>query len=149
MAETLDEFQSKINGIHGGRLLAVALPFPDSTFSPNARVHYKPAARKRAAARLEAAWAAKAALGLSHPWVKDPPRGPIRVRLFWIPKARHRYDRDNLLARMKPYLDGIADALGVDDRLFRFPEPILQDPGRPARTLALLYEAWAFDGVAP
>lgn len=31
---------------------------------------------------------------------------------------RRRYDRDNLVARMKAAIDGIADALGVDDHLF-------------------------------
>jgi len=37
---------------------------------------------------------------------------------FYPPSKRH-YDLDNLLASMKAGLDGMADALGVDDNIFR------------------------------
>ena len=42
---------------------------------------------------------------------------------FYTPDARKR-DLDNLLAAMKPALDGMAKAIGVDDALFR---PLLID----------------------
>ena len=42
---------------------------------------------------------------------------------FFTPDARKR-DLDNLLAAMKPALDGMAQAIGVDDALFR---PLLID----------------------
>ncbi|MGH8095950.1 MULTISPECIES: hypothetical protein [Stenotrophomonas] len=34
------------------------------------------------------------------------------------PPTRMRPDDDNMLARSKPYRDGIADALGIDDKRF-------------------------------
>ena len=42
---------------------------------------------------------------------------------FFTPDNRKR-DLDNLLAAMKPALDGMARAIGVDDALFR---PLLID----------------------
>lgn len=41
---------------------------------------------------------------------------------FWIdfyPPSRRHYDDDNLIARFKSSRDGIAQALGVNDRKFR------------------------------
>lgn len=42
---------------------------------------------------------------------------PLRLTFFAPNKIRR--DLDNLLAAMKPSLDGMAQALGVDDSLFR------------------------------
>lgn len=42
---------------------------------------------------------------------------PLKI-VFYAPDKRKR-DLDNLLAAMKPSLDGMAQALGVDDSLFR------------------------------
>jgi Holliday junction resolvase RusA-like endonuclease len=44
--------------------------------------------------------------------------GPIDVHLTFYPPDNRRYDGDNLLARMKSGLDGLADALKVDDSKF-------------------------------
>jgi crossover junction endodeoxyribonuclease RusA len=46
------------------------------------------------------------------------------------PKTRHPIDRDNCVAALKSYLDGIADALGVDDRLFNTPSIAFGEPIR-------------------
>ena len=45
------------------------------------------------------------------------------------PPGRYRYDLDNLVARMKAPLDGLASALGVDDRHFRLAAPAIGDVG--------------------
>jgi crossover junction endodeoxyribonuclease RusA len=37
----------------------------------------------------------------------------------FCPPDKRKRDLDNLLARMKAGLDGLADALGVDDTIFR------------------------------
>lgn len=52
----------------------------------------------------------------------------------FLPPDRRRRDMDNLLASCKGLLDGIADALGVDDSRF-------------AITLALTSEPVKFGGV--
>lgn len=58
--------------------------------------------------------ALEAKCGLSYEW---PDRIPLRV-VFHAPDRVHR-DLDNLLACIKPHLDGVAAALGIDDRAFR------------------------------
>ena len=38
--------------------------------------------------------------------------------MVFVPPDRRLYDRDNLVARMKSGLDGMCDALGIDDNQF-------------------------------
>jgi crossover junction endodeoxyribonuclease RusA len=92
----------------------VVLPWPAKELSPNARLHWKALARKKKSAR-RTAWGA--ALSAHLPKIEDGT--PIRVTTTFFPPDRRSYDEDNLKARMKAAYDGIADALGVDDRYFR------------------------------
>jgi crossover junction endodeoxyribonuclease RusA len=48
----------------------------------------------------------------------DLPDGPIAVRLTFHPPDNRRRDIDNALSCCKAYLDGIADAYGVNDNRF-------------------------------
>jgi crossover junction endodeoxyribonuclease RusA len=41
--------------------------------------------------------------------------GRLWVNLTFVPPDKRRRDADNMLAAMKSGLDGLADALGVDD----------------------------------
>jgi crossover junction endodeoxyribonuclease RusA len=45
----------------------------------------------------------------------------LQITITFVQKDKRHRDLDNLLAASKPALDGIAAALGVDDRCF---EPI-------------------------
>jgi len=49
-------------------------------------------------------------------------QAPLVFSLPWPPSAlspnARRHDRDNLLARMKAGIDGVCDALGIDDSRF-------------------------------
>jgi hypothetical protein len=61
-----------------------------------------------------------------------PSEGPIGVVYKIVPPdGRHR-DLDNIIASLKPFQDGLCDALGVNDRrflpTFEFAEP--EKPGR-------------------
>lgn len=94
----------------------IVLPFPPKVLWPNGRTlnhRYKAAAFKKA--REEAAWATKAA----NVRVCD---APIPVHLTVCPK---RYgpapDADNCVSAAKAYLDGIASALGINDKHFCAP----------------------------
>jgi len=49
-----------------------------------------------------------------------PDWADAEIVLIYHPPNRHHYDADNLLARSKSQIDGIADALGVDDNTFTF-----------------------------
>jgi crossover junction endodeoxyribonuclease RusA len=44
--------------------------------------------------------------------------GPIPLRVTFCPPDKRHRDRDNCIAMCKAYMDGIADALVVNDRRF-------------------------------
>lgn len=96
--------------------LVVRLPWPDRALSPNARGHWSKRHRASQSAR-KMAWAVTRQQ-FAHPSATWRQRASIPLHFtFMEPNAHHR-DDDNLLAMMKPYRDGIADALGVDDSRF-------------------------------
>jgi len=99
-----------------GDVRTIHLPWPDAKLTPHAKGHW----RKKAEATRQMrnhAWA----LAMAFPRVKRIPNALIFVE-YW-PKA-YRGDVHNVHGRMKPYIDGIADAMGCDDRDFRvnFPD---------------------------
>lgn len=92
----------------------IVLPWPSKDLSPNARVHFRARAAEAKAYREQAYWMTKAS---------DEPRpadGPIMLRLDFHPPDSRRRDLDNMLASIKSALDGIADALEVNDQRFGF-----------------------------
>ena len=94
--------------------VTVRLPWPDPGLSPNARLHYMAAARLKAAAKRDACYLTLAAM----------PRGgrtfatPLPMRWTFCPPDRRHRDRDNIIASCKAAADGIAQAIGMDDRHF-------------------------------
>jgi len=115
--------------------VGLCLPWPDKKLSPNARQHWaqRSAAVKRA--RSQAYLLARGSMTQpGETWAPFQQAGTddqINVRLTFEPPARYRYDIDNLVARMKSSLDGIADAIGVDDYNFRLDRPVMADPHKP------------------
>lgn len=93
----------------------IELPWPHKDLSPNARVNWKVKHRHASALRIKAGWAAVAGTR----GVTFQPDQQIRVTTTFFPPDRRSYDEDNLKARMKSAYDGIADAIGVDDKWFR------------------------------
>lgn len=102
-------------------LLQVTLPHPDKRLSPNAKLPHNPAvAAKINAIRIAAKQkarklAADTTLDTLHKAqvaTLDPP--PNVVGLVWYYIGR-RPDYDNTIAWTKHYLDGICDAIGIDD----------------------------------
>lgn len=90
------------------------LPWPSRLLHPNARVHWAAKSKATKAARADAHLLAKAA-----GWHRETlPDGPLHVWIDGYPTDRRRRDADGLLSSMKAALDGIAEALGVDDRRF-------------------------------
>lgn len=103
--------------------LIVRLPWPDPSLMPNRRngTHWTKTKAIKDAQRLAGKVCTQAAIQTAGPqeW---PERIPVSL-LYLMPDKRHR-DADNLLAASKALLDGMADALGVDDKRFG---PILLD----------------------
>jgi len=93
----------------------IVLPWPDAKLTPHAKGHWRPKAAATKAAR-NLAWAK----AMERPAIQTIPDAVIFVE-YW-PKAR-RGDVHNMHGRMKAYIDGIADAMGCDDRRFRVDFP--------------------------
>jgi hypothetical protein len=103
----------------------ITLPFPPASLSGHAKGHWRsksgPTAKHREWARLATLSAAPSV----------PEAGDILVTMRFVPPDR-RGDRTNFANRMKPYLDGIADALGVNDARF-LPRYEFAEPEKPGR----------------
>ena len=109
----------------------LVLPWPSRTLHPNARMHWSARARATKAARRTAD-----VLALAAGWQRMKlPEGRLHLWIDFYPPDRRRRDDDGLLASCKAYRDGIADALGIDDRRF-VSHPYLHDavvPGGEVR----------------
>lgn len=90
----------------------VILPWPPKELSPNARLHWARVAKAKKAYRETCFWLAKAAK------LQAPAEGLVRIELTFYPPCRRSRDKDNLIASMKAGLDGLADAMAVNDKRF-------------------------------
>lgn len=90
----------------------IILQWPSADLSPNSRCHWAKKAKAAKDARQAANWATKAA------GVRIKGSGAIDLHILFYPPSKRRFDLDGLLSRIKSTLDGIADALGVDDYRF-------------------------------
>ena len=110
---------------------SVELPWPSKELSPNARHHWSTAAKFKKAYRTRCRALGEAS-GLAM-----VPRGVARVsvHLAFFPPDRRARDWDNLVASMKSGLDGLADAMGVDDRKWRLSFDVSDDPVKSGRVL--------------
>jgi crossover junction endodeoxyribonuclease RusA len=91
----------------------VTLPWPPKELSPNASIHWAQKAKKKKEYRT-ACWA----LTLEAKLIAPAGEGKIPIEItFYPPDKRHR-DADNMVASIKSGLDGLADALKVNDKRF-------------------------------
>jgi crossover junction endodeoxyribonuclease RusA len=93
--------------------LKIVLPFPASKLNPNRRSghSWQVTAAEKAEAVQVGNIATLEALEGKRPIIATPVKFSIT---FYCPDRRRR-DIDNLLASLKPSLDGIANATGIDD----------------------------------
>ena len=97
------------------------LPWPPKALSPNARTHWRKKA-PIAKSYKTACWALTNESGIVLPQTA----GRLALWLdFYPPDKRHR-DDDNMIASFKHGRDGVALALGIDDKRFRT-FPYVQD----------------------
>ncbi|PJL51476.1 hypothetical protein B9Y74_05630 [Stenotrophomonas maltophilia] len=89
------------------------LPWPSKELSPNRRVHWGTKAKAAKKDRAQAYILAVAAGCV--PWKSE---GRVHLWVTFHPPTRMIPDDDNMLSRFKPQRDGIADALGIDDKRF-------------------------------
>ena len=94
-------------------MIRTTLPWPPPALSPNVRQHWRKLAKAKAEYRELCAVSVR---GLGGRRTYKVPDGPLHLKLEFCPPTRRKYDRDNLLSRMKSGLDAVCtDALGFDD----------------------------------
>lgn len=91
----------------------LTLPWPSRDLHPNSRGHWSKRAKAAKSARRAAF-----VLAVKAGWGGTMLKGPLYVWIDGYPADHRRRDADGLLSSLKPWLDGIADALGIDDRRF-------------------------------
>jgi crossover junction endodeoxyribonuclease RusA len=96
--------------------IEIKLSWPDKALQSNSRAHWAEKAKATKKAR-HGAWAMALAHNLPC-W----PEASILIE-YW-PRHR-RYDVSNVASSLKAYIDGIADAMGCDDRCFRVDYPTM------------------------
>lgn len=104
-------------------MLIIRLPFPDKSLMPNKKngKHWTSTVARKDGQKRDAYILTGDAMKKAGPqtW---PEHIPLSM-MYLTPDKRHR-DLDNLLAASKALIDGMAQALGVDDKRFK---PILID----------------------
>jgi crossover junction endodeoxyribonuclease RusA len=93
-----------------------SLSWPSKALQSNSRAHWAEKAKATKAARHEA-WA----MALAH---KLPCWLEATIFIEYWPRTR-RGDPQNVPASLKAYIDGIADAMGCDDRGFKVDYPTM------------------------
>ena len=125
--------------------MLIRAPFPDKGLNPNQSKgrHWSATSKLRKTARYEGWVLAREAMQQGS--LLDAPKlektkGEIAVTITFVLKKGARIDRDNGLASLKPTLDGIAEALGVDDDQFE-PVVLRREKGALASFVLIQLEA--------
>jgi crossover junction endodeoxyribonuclease RusA len=96
--------------------LLIELGWPAKALSPNARDHFMTVSRFKKASKDTAYWATKAVIG--HATFPHDGKSPVPFVITAYPPDKRSRDDDNLIAQTKSARDGIAMALGIDDKFF-------------------------------
>lgn len=105
-------------------MLTLTLPWPPRELSPNVRQHWSKLAQAKRRYRAACYLAAKSQ------GARELDAEQLAVRMRFVPPDRRARDLDNLIASMKAGLDGLADAIGVDDSCFTLAAELASGEGR-------------------
>lgn len=134
-------------------MITVILPFPDPRLNPNSSKghHWAATSNLRKKARADACILTKQATGLVAALVLNGLASVVSIPLtvtFVQPDRRQR-DRDNLLAASKPALDGVADAMGINDARFN-PVTVAREYGaKPGHVRIEVHISSAMNALPP
>ena len=99
-------------------MIAVALPWPNRSLSPNGRKHWRDLASAKKVAR-EYARCLTLSITTAAERAALQDAAAVSVTMTFSPPDRRRRDDDGMIGSMKAARDGIADAIGVDDHKWR------------------------------
>ncbi len=97
-------------------MIEVTLPWPSKDLSPNARVHWSKKSKAAKAYRHNCHILTQQAITLGQ--IFDLGAGKLNLWLIFYPPDRRARDDDNMIASFKSGRDGLAAALGIDDKRF-------------------------------
>ena len=109
---------------------AITLPWPPASLSGHNKGHWR---AKSAIVAKHRQWAHDATLAAK---IRAPATGDIPIIIAFYPPDR-RGDRVNFPNRIKPVLDGIAQALKVNDSRF-LPSYIFGEPEKNGRVIVTI-----------
>jgi hypothetical protein len=105
-------------------MISITLPFPNRILWPNGRtMNYR---YKAALVREHVQWAYIGAMGHRYKLADLEMPYPLHWQVF--PKTRNAIDKDNVIAAMKSYQDGFAQAWRINDTNFAAPTVSFSDP---------------------
>ena len=105
-------------------LVSVSLPWPETALSPNTTAHWTVKAKAKKDYKRIAAMRTYQANQYGFNQIE----GRVEVEFHFYPPRTGKYDEDNLIARMKSGIDGIAQAIKTDDSSFHYKEMRIHDP---------------------
>ena len=98
-------------------MIEIVLGWPPSDLSPNKRLHWAKLATAKKQYRKDCYSVSKEQLKKYRGVTENIPEKLV-LEMTFIPPDRRSYDRDNLVARMKSGIDGLSDALRINDKRF-------------------------------
>ncbi len=126
----------KCSGCSKWAFRVIELAWPPSILSGHAKGNGK--WKKIVATKQHRKWA-KEATKAANIDATIPTKGDIYITFTFYPPDR-RSDRCNMPNRLKPAIDGIADALGVNDRRFH-PMYLFAEPVENPRVVVTIHES--------
>lgn len=101
-------------------MISFTLPWPSAKLNPNRSkgAHWASTSALRKSARTEAWALVKVAMTQANCQPGIFGVSAVSLAITFVQPDRRARDRDNLLASMKPAIDGIADALAINDAQF-------------------------------
>lgn len=110
-------------------MLTLVLPWPPKELNANSRVHWTIKSRATKLYRKAAWLITKNAIAMFDAHCLYGSIEPLSMELEFIPPDNRKRDDDNCIASFKAARDGIADALRVNDNLFRI-KVVIQHPNK-------------------
>jgi crossover junction endodeoxyribonuclease RusA len=98
--------------------MKIELPFPPKELNPNKRLHWRAKSQHAAGYKTMCFVLTKKQIWGIRPLFSET-EGAINLKItFHPPDKRHR-DDDNMVSSFKSGRDGVAEAMGVNDKRFR------------------------------